>query len=229
MNSLAELLKANGDELAELESLDNGKPLAMAKGDVAASVNHLRYYAGWPTKIEGETIPVSARDVLCYTLREPVGVCGQIMPWNFPLLMASWKIAPALAAGCPIVLKPAEQTPLTALRLGELALEAGFPPGTLNVITGDGETGAALVDDPGVAKIAFTGSTVVGREIAPEVRQGAEARDARAGRQEPEHHPSRRRPRVRRSRARSRASTSTPARPATRALACTSRASCSTR
>ncbi|MDX6587547.1 MAG: hypothetical protein QOI31_2020 [Solirubrobacterales bacterium] len=166
MNALAELIKANGDELAELESLDNGKPLAMAKGDVAASVNHLRYYAGWPTKIEGQTIPVSARDVLCYTLREPVGVCGQIVPWNFPLLMAMWKVAPALAAGCPIVLKPAEQTPLTALRLGELALEAGLPPGTLNVITGDGSTGAALVDDPGVAKIAFTGSTVVGREIA---------------------------------------------------------------
>ena len=164
--SLAELIKANGDELAELESLDNGKPLAMATGDVAATVAHLRYYAGWPTKIEGETIPVSARDVLCYTLREPVGVCGQIIPWNFPLLMAAWKIAPALAAGCPIVLKPAEQTPLTALRLGELALEAGLPPGTLNVVTGDGETGAALVDNPGVAKIAFTGSTAVGREIA---------------------------------------------------------------
>ncbi len=166
INALAELVKANGDELAELESLDNGKPLAMAKGDVAATVNHLRYFAGWPTKIEGETIPVSARDVLCYTVREPVGVCGQIIPWNFPLLMAAWKIAPALAAGCPIVLKPAEQTPLTALRLGELALEAGLPEGSLNVITGDGETGAALVDDPGVAKIAFTGSTEVGREIA---------------------------------------------------------------
>lgn len=164
--SLSDLVKANGDELAELESLDNGKPLAMAKGDVAATVAHLRYFAGWPTKIEGETIPVSARDVLCYTLREPVGVCGQIIPWNFPLLMAAWKIAPALAAGCSIVLKPAEQTPLTALRLGELALEAGLPPGTLNVVTGDGETGAALVDDPGVAKIAFTGSTSVGREIA---------------------------------------------------------------
>src|SRR4051795_12406822 len=165
MYSLAELIKANGAELAELESLDNGKPLAAAKGDVAATVNHLRYYAGWPTKIEGETIPVSARDVLCYTLREPVGVCAQIVPWNYPLLMAIWKVAPALAAGCAIVLKPAEQTPLTALRLGELALEAGFPEGTLNVLTGDGETGAALVDDPGVAKVAFTGSTVVGREI----------------------------------------------------------------
>ena len=165
MNSLAELIKANGEELAELESLDNGKPLAAAKGDIAATVNHLRYFAGWPTKIEGETIPVSARDVLCYTLREPVGVCAQIVPWNYPLLMATWKVAPALAAGCATVLKPAEQTPLTALRLGELALEAGFPEGTLNVLTGDGETGAALVDDPGVQKVAFTGSTVVGREI----------------------------------------------------------------
>src|SRR4051812_1037835 len=165
MYALAELIKANGAELAELESLDNGKPLASAKGDIAATVNHLRYYAGWPTKIEGETIPVSARDVLCYTVREPVGVCAQIVPWNFPLLMGMWKIAPGLAAGCPIILKPAEQTPLTALRLGELALEAGFPEGTLNILTGDGTTGAALVDEPGVDKVAFTGSTAVGREI----------------------------------------------------------------
>src|SRR3954466_5995607 len=163
--SLAELIKANGAELAELESLDNGKPLAAAKGDIAATVAHLRYYAGWPTKIEGDTIPVSARDVLCYTVREPVGVCAEIVPWNFPLLMATWKVAPALAAGCPIVLKPAEQTPLTALRLGELPLGAGFPEGTLNVLTGDGTTGAALVDEPGVDKVAFTGSTEVGREI----------------------------------------------------------------
>ncbi len=163
--SLAELIKRNGDELAELESLDNGKPLAAAKGDMAAAVNHLRYFAGWPTKIEGETIPVSGRDLLCYTLREPVGVCAQIVPWNFPLLMAIWKISPALAAGCPLILKPAEQTPLTALRLGELALEAGFPPGTVNVLSGDGSTGAAMVDHPGVDKVAFTGSTAVGREI----------------------------------------------------------------
>ena len=165
MYTLAELIKANGAELAELESLDNGKPLAAAKADVGASVAHLRYYAGWPTKIEGETFPVSARDLFCYTLREPVGVCAQIVPWNFPLLMAVWKISPALAAGCPLILKPAEQTPLTALRLGELALEAGFPEGTVNVLTGDGETGAALVDHPGVDKVAFTGSTAVGREI----------------------------------------------------------------
>jgi acyl-CoA reductase-like NAD-dependent aldehyde dehydrogenase len=110
-------------------------------------------------------VPVRVPDTLCYTLREPVGVCGQIIPWNFPLLMAAWKVAPALAAGCTTVLKPAEQTPLTALRLGELALEAGLPPGVLNVVTGNGETGAALVDHPGIDKIAFTGSTVVGREI----------------------------------------------------------------
>jgi aldehyde dehydrogenase (NAD+) len=165
MYGLAELIKANGDQLAELESIDNGKPVASARGEIAATVNHLRYYAGWPTKIEGETIPVSARDVLCYTLREPVGVCAQIVPWNYPLLMAIWKVAPALAAGCAIVLKPAEQTPLTAIRLGELALEAGFPEGTLNVLAGDGTTGAALVDHAGVDKVAFTGSTVVGREI----------------------------------------------------------------
>ncbi|HLM31249.1 MAG TPA: aldehyde dehydrogenase family protein [Solirubrobacterales bacterium] len=165
MYSLGELIKANGEELAELESLDNGKPVAAAKGDIAATIGHLRYYAGWPTKIEGETIPVSGRDLLCYTLREPVGVCAQIVPWNYPLLMAMWKVAPALAAGCSLVLKPAEQTPLTALRLGELALEAGFPEGTMNVLTGDGHTGAALVDHPSVDKVAFTGSTAVGREI----------------------------------------------------------------
>jgi acyl-CoA reductase-like NAD-dependent aldehyde dehydrogenase len=133
--------------------------------DVRGTVGHLRYFAGWPTKIEGGVLPVSAPDMHCYTRREPVGVCGQIVPWNFPLLMAAWKIAPALAAGCTIVLKPAEQTPLSALRLGELSLEVGFPPGVLNVLTGDGETGAAVVDHPGIDKIAFTGSTEVGREI----------------------------------------------------------------
>ena len=163
--ALAEAVKANLQELAELESLDNGKPLAYAKGDVAAAVNHLRYYAGWPTKIEGETIPVSTPDVLCYTRREPIGVCGQLIPWNFPLLMAVWKIAPALAAGCTVVLKPAEQTPLTALRLGGLIEQAGIPAGVVNILGGDGETGAAIVDHPHVDKIAFTGSTEVGREI----------------------------------------------------------------
>jgi acyl-CoA reductase-like NAD-dependent aldehyde dehydrogenase len=166
MHALAQALEDHDQELAELESLDNGKPVGLAKYvDVAGAAAHLRYYAGWPTKIEGGVLPVTAPNMLCYTRREPVGVCGQIVPWNFPLLMAAWKIGPALAAGCTSVLKPAEQTPLTALRLGELALEVGFPPGVLNVITGDGSTGAALVDSPGVDKIAFTGSTVVGREI----------------------------------------------------------------
>src|SRR5262249_54128771 len=127
---------------------------------------HLRYFAGWPTKIEGAVLPVAAGPAMhCYVRREPVGVCAQIIPWNFPLLMASWKLAPALAAGCTVVLKPAEQTPLSALRLGELALEAGFPPGVVNVLTGDGATGAALVEHPQIDKIAFTGSTAVGREI----------------------------------------------------------------
>jgi aldehyde dehydrogenase (NAD+) len=163
---LADALEERAQEIAEIESLDNGKPVKLARYvDVAGTVAHLRYFAGWATKIEGAVLPVAAPDVLCYTRREPVGVCAQIVPWNFPLLMAAWKVAPALAAGCTIVLKPAEQTPLSALRLGELALQVGFPPGVLNVVTGDGETGAALVDHPGVEKISFTGSTVVGREI----------------------------------------------------------------
>jgi len=166
MRALADAMEACAEELAQIESLDNGKPVKLAQYvDVGGTVAHLRYFAGWPTKIEGAVLPVTAPNMLCYTRREPVGVCGQIVPWNFPLMMAAWKIAPALAAGCTIVLKPAEQTPLSALRLGELALEVGFPPGVLNVLTGDGETGAALVDHPGVDKIAFTGSTAVGREI----------------------------------------------------------------
>jgi aldehyde dehydrogenase (NAD+) len=166
MNKLADLLDENADELAQIEALDNGKPVTIAgKVDVPGAVDHLRYYAGWPTKIEGETIPVSWPNMFVYTRKEPVGVCGQIIPWNFPLLMAAWKIAPALAAGCTVVLKPAEQTPLSAIRLGQLIQEAGFPEGVVNVITGDGETGAAIVDHPGVHKIAFTGSTAVGREI----------------------------------------------------------------
>jgi acyl-CoA reductase-like NAD-dependent aldehyde dehydrogenase len=166
MLTLAQSLEDHAQELAEIESLDNGKPVNLARYvDVAGSVAHLRYFAGWPTKIEGAVLPVTAPDMHCYTRREPVGVCAQIVPWNFPLMMAIWKIAPALAAGCTIVLKPAEQTPLSALRLGELALEAGLPPGVLNVLTGDGTTGAALVEHPEVDKIAFTGSTAVGREI----------------------------------------------------------------
>ncbi len=167
MNRLADLIEEHADELAELESLDNGKPVKMARFvDVNQTVAWLRHFAGWAERIHGDVIPVRQPDMHCYTRKEPVGVCGQIIPWNFPMLMASWKLGPALAAGCTVVLKPAEQTPLSALRIGELALEAGIPPGVLNVLTGEGDTGAALVDHDGVDKIAFTGSTEVGKEIA---------------------------------------------------------------
>jgi acyl-CoA reductase-like NAD-dependent aldehyde dehydrogenase len=173
LHRLADLIDANADELAEIEALDNGKPVKLAKVvDVAQTVAHFRYFAGWPTKIEGSVVPTGHGDAMfCYVLKEPVGVCGLIVPWNFPLLIATWELAPALAAGCAVVLKPAEQTPLSALRLGELALEAGIPEGVLNVVTGDGATGAALVDHPDVDKIAFTGSTVVGREIGAKCGQ----------------------------------------------------------
>src|SRR5437016_3360043 len=172
MWKIADLLEQHTEEFAELETLDNGKPISVARvADVPLAVDLFRYMAGWVTKMEGHTIPISVpyapgAKFLAYTQHEPVGVVGQIIPWNFPLLMASWKLGPALAAGCTIVLKPAEQTPLTALRIAELALEAGIPEGVLNVVTGDGETGALIVDHPGIDKIAFTGSTAVGREIA---------------------------------------------------------------
>ena len=169
---LADLLEENLEEFAELESLDNGKPLKIARvADVPLAVDLLRYMAGWATKIEGNTIPISVpyapgAKFLAYTLREPVGVVGQIIPWNFPLLMAAWKLGPALATGNTVVLKPAEQTPLTALRLGELFQEAGFPDGVVNIVPGFGETaGAALAAHPGVDKVAFTGSTEVGKLI----------------------------------------------------------------
>lgn len=166
INKLADLIELDAPTLAELESIDNGKPAKMAAVvDVPTAVRHLRYFAGWATKLEGRTIPVTTPNMLVYTRREPVGVCAQIIPWNFPLMMAAWKLAPALAAGCTLVLKPAEQTPLTAIRIGQLAIEAGFPPGVINIVNGDGATGAALVEHPGVDKIAFTGSTAVGREI----------------------------------------------------------------
>ncbi len=166
IEALAGALREHALEIAQLEALDNGKPAKLAEAvDVDLSATHLRYFAGWPTKIEGTVLPVSAPNMLCYTRREPVGVCAQIVPWNFPLLIAIWKLAPALAAGCTVVLKPAEQTPLVALRLAELALDAGLPPGVLNVLTGDGSTGAALVEHPDVDKVTFTGSTAVGREV----------------------------------------------------------------
>lgn len=165
---LGDLVEQHADELAQIEALDNGKPFNDARwGDVAFSYELLRYMAGWSTKITGQTIPLSSGAPFhAYTLRTPVGVCGQIVPWNFSLMMAVWKVAPALAAGCTIVLKPAEQTPLTALRLAELVAEAGFPPGVFNVVTGYGETaGAALAEHPDVDKVAFTGSTEVGKKI----------------------------------------------------------------
>jgi phenylacetaldehyde dehydrogenase len=167
---LADLVELHSEEFAQLESLDNGKPLTIARvADVPLTADIFRYMAGWVTKIEGNTIPLSAQGngkFLAYTLREPVGVVGQIIPWNFPLLMAAWKLSPALAAGCCVVLKPAEQTPLTALLLGELIQEAGIPDGVVNIVPGYGETaGAALAAHPQVDKIAFTGSTEVGKLI----------------------------------------------------------------
>jgi phenylacetaldehyde dehydrogenase len=169
---LADLMESHTEEFAYLESLDNGKPLTIARAaDVPLAVDLFRYMAGWTTKIEGNTIPISVpytpgAKYLAYTLREPVGVAGQIIPWNFPLLMAAWKLGPALACGCTVVLKPAEQTPLSALRLGDLVMEAGFPEGVVNIVPGYGETaGAALAAHPDVDKIAFTGSTEVGKLI----------------------------------------------------------------
>ncbi|MDE2753180.1 MAG: aldehyde dehydrogenase family protein [Gemmatimonadota bacterium] len=166
---LADLVDANADELGLLETRDNGKPYFEARRiDVPGVAQTFRYYAGLADKVQGDTIPVPG-PFLNYTLREPVGVVGAIIPWNFPLSMAAWKVAPALACGNTVVLKPAEQTPLTALRLGELAAEAGLPAGVLNVVPGFGETaGAALVRHPGVDAIAFTGSTEVGRIIMRE-------------------------------------------------------------
>ncbi len=166
---LADLIEKHTEEFAQLESLDNGKPVTVARvADVPLTVDMFRYMAGWATKIEGNTIPLSSQGdkFFAYTLREPVGVVGQIIPWNFPLLMAAWKLAPALATGCCVVLKPAEQTPLTALLLGELVQEAGIPAGVVNIVPGYGETaGAALSAHNDVDKVAFTGSTEVGKLI----------------------------------------------------------------
>ncbi len=167
MWKLAERLEERKDEIALVETLNNGKPLFESGIDVAMTIQTFEYYAGWATKIEGETIPVSVPFQFNYTLREPIGVVGAIVPWNFPLNLASWKVAPALAAGCTVVLKPATETPLTALLLADAAAEVGFPPGVLNVVPGQGRTaGEALVAHPGVDKIAFTGSTAVGQHIA---------------------------------------------------------------
>ena len=169
---LAELVEAHAQELAEIEALDNGKPVTMARAvDVALVVDFLRYMAGWATKIEGSTMEVSVplvrdREFFGYTRREPVGVVGAIIPWNFPLLMVAWKAGPALASGCTMVLKPAEETPLSALRFAELVQQAGYPAGVFNVVTGHGHSaGAALAAHKGVDKVAFTGSTEIGKLV----------------------------------------------------------------
>ena len=166
---LSELIEAHGEELAQLETLNQGKSIMMSRMlEVGHSVEFTRYMAGWATKIEGATFDLSlafppGTRYRAMTVREPVGVVGAIIPWNFPLIMAVWKLAPALACGCTIILKPAEETPLTALRLAELCAEAGIPAGVVNVVTGYGHTaGAALSRHPGIDKVAFTGSTEIG-------------------------------------------------------------------
>jgi phenylacetaldehyde dehydrogenase len=165
---IGDLIDEQSEELAQLESLDNGKSLASARGDVGVAAELFRYFAGWATKMEGTSIPMSVpgREFHAYTRREAVGVVAGIVPWNFPLTMAAFKVVPAITAGNTVILKPAEQTPLTALRLGELLLEAGVPAGVVNVLPGFGDAGAALVDHPDVDKVAFTGSTEVGKKIA---------------------------------------------------------------
>src|SRR6202140_649696 len=166
MNKLADLIEKHADELAQLEALDNGKPYSVARAaDLPLTIACYRYFAGWADKLQGKTIPVNG-SYFTYTKHEPVGVVAQIIPWNFPLLMQAWKLGPALSTGCTVVMKPAEQTPLSALRVGELALEAGFPPGVLNLLPGYGPTaGAALARHMDVDKVAFTGSTEVGHLV----------------------------------------------------------------
>jgi acyl-CoA reductase-like NAD-dependent aldehyde dehydrogenase len=163
---VGDLIDDHADELAELETRDQGQPIGIARQvSVAASAEHFRYYAGWVTKLAGDTNPLSFPNTFNYTLREPVGVCGLIVPWNFPLMITSWKLAPALACANTCVVKPAEQTPLTAMRLAELIAEAGVPEGVVNVVTGGPDTGAAIAEHPGIDKVSFTGSTEVGRSI----------------------------------------------------------------
>jgi aldehyde dehydrogenase (NAD+) len=166
MNRLADLIEDEAEELAALETLDNGKPIGDARAaDIPLVIDCLRYYAGWADKIQGNTIPIRG-DYFCYTRREPVGVVGQIIPWNFPALMAAWKWGPALAAGCTVVMKPAEQTPLSCLRMARLAQKAGIPDGVINVVPGYGPTaGAAIVKHPDVDKVAFTGELATAKII----------------------------------------------------------------
>src|SRR5262245_1476008 len=175
MFKLADRIEKEAPELAALESLNSGKTIGDSRGDVGGVVNTLRYYAGWADKIEGKTVPVRG-DFLSYTLRQPVGVVGQIIPWNFPLLMLAWKWGPALACGNTVVMKTAEQTPLSAMRVAELAVEVGFPPGVINLLAGDGETtGSAMVTHPDIDKIAFTGhvdtAKVIQKNASPTLKR----------------------------------------------------------
>ncbi|KXN83709.1 Aldehyde dehydrogenase [Leucoagaricus sp. SymC.cos] len=167
INKLADLVERDAQELAELESLNNGKPVKVARDfDIGDSVQCLRYYAGWADKVIGQSLEVDNKTKLAFTRHDPIGVCGQIIPWNYPINMWAWKVAPALAVGCTIVMKPSELTPLTALKLSELVMEAGFPPGVLNTVPSYGPVGgAALAAHPDVDKVAFTGSTITGRKI----------------------------------------------------------------
>lgn len=174
INQIADKMEAHAEELAQLETLDNGKPINFSRGDVFASIGAMRYYAGWADKIHGSTHNINMPgDHHVYTIKEPVGVVALIVPWNYPLVMAAMKLGPALAAGCTVILKPAEDTSLSALRVGELMLEAGVPEGVLNIVTGYGHSvGAALINHPGIDKIAFTGSTATGKIIAHAAAEG---------------------------------------------------------
>ena len=221
---MADLVRDQQQELAELEVRDCGKPIADALSDIDEVAFMFEYYAGWATKITGDIPPVGP-DAMSLVVKEPVGVCGLIVPWNYPMLMAAQKVAPALATGCTVVLKPAEQTPLTALRLAAIAEEAGLPAGVFNVVTGFGpEAGAPLLTHPGVDKISFTGSKAVGQHDPAHLRRPAEAGHARARRQEPEHRVRRRRSRPRRARHVASASSATRARCARPAAGCSSTA-----
>ena len=165
LHALADAIVANRKELAELETRNTGKAISSVKGEVASAAENFRYYASAIASIAGRASPIGG-SLLSYTLKEPVGACAQIVPWNYPIMLAAWKLAPALAAGCTSVLKPDPATSLTAVRLGELASEVGFPPGVVNVVAGDGPTaGARLVSHPGIDKVAFTGSTRTGSEV----------------------------------------------------------------
>ena len=165
MLKLTELMKRDREYIAKLDTVDNGKTFNDAKGDVDQSISTLEYFAGWADKVHGDTIPADG-NVMTYTRKEPVGVVGQIIPWNYPVAMLAWKWAPALAAGCTIVLKPAEATPLSSLYMAQLTREAGFPPGVINVVPGYGHTaGAAVAGHMDIDKVAFTGSTLVGKKV----------------------------------------------------------------